>query len=58
MHNKYFCSNYPNYILCHLENSITSILCFKSNEIVQNIAAVVVVILNKIGGFLISFFFN
>ena len=56
MHNKYFCSNYPNYILCHIENSITSILCFKLNEIVQDIAAVVVVMLNKIGYFIISFF--
>ena len=42
MHNEYFCSNHPSYILCHTENNITSILCFKTNEIVQNFTDVVV----------------
>lgn len=45
MHSKYFSSNHPGYILCHVENNITSILFARVNSIVQNMIAVVMFVM-------------
>lgn len=46
MHEKHSTSNHPSYIFCQDEDNISSILCAKLNGIVQNIAGIMIVMLN------------